>query len=85
MSSFPVGRLNRSDAEPGTLLGPDSMGQLLVVTGRDDSGVTCSYAGLSDVEAAHQRDPRSVTEARAAAVFAARHIPALVGPNRGAA
>lgn len=67
---IPVGRLNGVDAEPGTLLGPDSTGrQMYVVVGRDDQGVTVGYATVPDMQAADARRadgdaPRSLAELR---------------------
>lgn len=65
MSGFPVGRLNM-DAEPGTILGPDTAGELLCVSARDENGVLVSYATVADIEAARahraEHGPRSLTE-----------------------
>jgi hypothetical protein len=44
VSRVPVGRLNGLEAEPGTILGPDTAGELMVVLERDERGVTCGYA-----------------------------------------
>ncbi len=76
MPSYPIGRLNGVDAEVGTILGPDSIGELLVVAERDEAGVRVSYAGVPDIEAARARvaevGPRSMTELRMFAVGTAR-------------
>jgi hypothetical protein len=67
VTGFPVGRLNM-DAEPGTILGPDTAGELLVVSARDEAGVLVSYATIQDIEAAREHrvahGPRSITEQR---------------------
>ncbi len=65
--NFPCGRLNM-DAEVGTILGPDAFGELLVVSAKDAGGVLVSRARPQDIEAAAQREPRSVTEHRLAVV-----------------
>jgi hypothetical protein len=66
MPSFPIGRLNGVTTPAGTLLGPDSVGQLLVVAQLDNAGVTVSYATTADIQAAMAAcvadGPRSVTE-----------------------
>lgn len=65
MSGYPVGRLNM-DAEVGTILGPDTGGELLVVSACDEAGVLVSYAMVQDIEAARGHrlvyGPRSMTE-----------------------
>lgn len=65
MGGYPVGRLNM-DAELGTILGPDTIGQLMVVTARDAGGVLVSYATGEDVglarEVIRQTGPRSLAE-----------------------
>lgn len=65
MSGYPVGRLNM-DAEVGTILGPDTAGELLVVSARDEAGVLVSYATVQDIEAARGHrlayGPRSLVE-----------------------
>jgi hypothetical protein len=66
MSGFPVGRLNNLDAEPGTILGPDTAGEFLVVAARDGNGVLVSYATVDDIAAARavvaESGARSMTE-----------------------
>jgi len=65
VSGFPVGRLNM-DAEPGTILGPDTAGEFLVVAQRDENGVLVSYATTTDTDTAQERvrrdGPASLTE-----------------------
>lgn len=60
----------KTDAEIGALVGPDSMGQLLVVSGvesHDPPVRAVSYATTKDIEDARrhiqEHGPRSVTEA----------------------
>jgi len=55
MSRVPVGRLNGLDSEPGTILGPDTAGELMVVLERDERGVTCGYATREDIDNAKDR------------------------------
>jgi hypothetical protein len=59
---FVVGRL-KLDAEPGTILGPkDITREWMVVLDRVDGGVSVGYATVAELEAALQREPRSVAE-----------------------
>lgn len=61
---FPIGRLNGIHAEVGTILGPGTTSELLVVVDNDERGVKVSYCTVPDLEAAAKMDPRSVTEHR---------------------
>lgn len=64
---IPAGHVNGVWAPAGTILGPKVVTrELVVVTGYDHVGVTVGYATTGDVDAAADRDPQSVTEARAA-------------------
>lgn len=51
--------------EPGTILGPNTMGEHLVVLTTDENGDTLlGYAGKPEIAAAMDRDPQSLTEFR---------------------
>lgn len=58
----PQGSLNGVDAPIGTLLGPDSAGQMFSVIDRDDKGVIVGYATLHERDAALAREPQSLAE-----------------------
>lgn len=51
--------------EPGTILGPNALGEHLVVRGPDPdqpNAVKVGYATVDDITAALQREPRSLAE-----------------------
>lgn len=67
MAAIPVGRLNCT-IEPGTLLGPDSAGELLVAWGpHPDGGTAVGHATTKAIASAAERvrqaGPGSVAEA----------------------
>lgn len=57
-----AGRLNGVHAEKGTLLGPNTMGETMVVIDNDEKGVICSYARYDEIIEAMKRPPQSITE-----------------------
>lgn len=64
---FVAGRLKYpTPPEPGTILGPNTVGEHLVVLGTDEeSGESLiGYAGQPEIAAAVDRDPQSLTEFR---------------------
>ena len=60
------GRIAGLTAEPGTILGPNDTGEWMVVTDRDEHGVSVGYAQAGDLQAALavalDTGPRSVAE-----------------------
>jgi hypothetical protein len=62
---YVMGHLRGSTAEPGTLIGPNDLGEFLVVIDRNDDGTSVGYAQSGDIEAALAApEPRSVAEFR---------------------
>lgn len=52
-------------AEPGTILGPNDTGELMVVVEDGPAGIAVGYAQAGDLEAALvQPEPRSIAEHR---------------------
>lgn len=63
---FVAGRLRfATPPEPGTILGPNSVGEHMVVLTTEENGDTLlGYAGEPEIAAAMDRDPQSLTEFR---------------------
>jgi hypothetical protein len=65
MARTVLGRLNGVHAEPGTLLGPNDVGEYMVVLADDERGVSVGWALTPDFDAAALVEaPRSVAEHR---------------------
>jgi hypothetical protein len=65
MARTVLGRLNGVHAEPGTLLGPNDVGEYMVVLADDERGVSVGWALTPDFDAAALvASPRSTAEHR---------------------
>lgn len=78
-SPVPARRLNGISAPPGTILGPNTTNEYLVVRSVDDAGVVVGYATVKDIDAAYGAiaadGPRSMTE------LAMSRAPRIVGAS----
>lgn len=62
---YAAGRINGVTPEVGTLVGPNTFGELLVVTAVDERGAVLGYPTKDEIVAARTAQyPRSVTEVR---------------------
>lgn len=52
------------ECEPGTVLGPDTIGQYYVALSTEDGRTAFTYANLPEIEGVADREPLSVTEHR---------------------
>lgn len=67
MSYAVAGRLNGVSPEVGTIVGPNWLGELLVVREVDERGAVLGYFGTEDARAFRDApSPRSLTEIRLA-------------------
>lgn len=56
-----TGQLNMT-VEPGTILGPDTIGEYHVALSTEGDVTQCGYATPAEIALALSRDPRSITE-----------------------
>lgn len=67
MTYAPAGRMNGVFPEPGTIVGPNWLGELLVVREVDERGALLGYFTQDDARAFRDAPaPRSLTEIRLA-------------------
>lgn len=65
MTYAKAGRMNGVAPEVGTIVGPNWLGELLVVREVDERGATLGYVTREDIAAARATEcPRSLTELR---------------------